>query len=72
MYRAEKTDRMASKAKKIGVIVLLKAGSGTKTTGDGKDYSTINKCTTDSINVASRLAYLHRRKGPVIVKVVVT
>jgi hypothetical protein len=37
MYRAEKTDRTASKAKKIGVIVLLKAGSGTKTTGDGKD-----------------------------------
>jgi hypothetical protein len=38
MYRAEKTDRMASKAEKIGEIVLLsKAGSGTKTTGDGKD-----------------------------------
>jgi hypothetical protein len=35
--RAEKTDRTAGKAKKMGVRELLKAGSSTKTTGDGND-----------------------------------
>lgn len=36
-YRAEKTDRTAGKAKKMGIRAFLKAGSGTKTTGDGND-----------------------------------
>jgi hypothetical protein len=36
-YRAEKTDRTAGKAKKMGIREFLKAGSGTKTTGDGND-----------------------------------
>jgi hypothetical protein len=36
-YRAEYTDRTAGKAKKMGTREFLKAGSGTKTTGDGND-----------------------------------